>query len=154
MDLGGIEGGPRSEINVTPLVDVVLVLLIIFMVVQPLLQMGYDVQVPPNRQADNTPPPPDMIIVSLAPNKDVFINREKVEMGSLPIRISELLRNRTNKVVFFSCEDSVNYGDAMKVMDIIRNGSQNNGASSIGIVMDYQNPTEAAAPAAAAAGTP
>ena len=143
MDLGA-GSRPRSEINVTPLVDVVLVLLIIFMVVQPLLQMGYDVQVPPNNTNPNPDPPPaDMIVVSLAPNKDIFINREKVEMGSLPVRIAELLRNRASKIVFFSCEDSVNYGDAMKVMDIIRNGSQNNGASSIGIVMDYQNPVAA-----------
>ena len=71
MDLGG-HGGPKSEINVTPLVDVVLVLLIIFMVVQPLLQRGYEVQVPPNAppQQPNTPPPTDQIIVSLTANRE------------------------------------------------------------------------------------
>ena len=55
MDVGGHDGGPKSEINVTPLVDVMLVLLIIFMVLQPMLQMGYDVNVPPNQPSD-TPP--------------------------------------------------------------------------------------------------
>jgi len=70
MDLGGGGGGPRSEINVTPLVDVVLVLLIIFMVVQPLLQMGYDVQVPPNALPE-TPvtPPTEQLVVSMTANK-------------------------------------------------------------------------------------
>jgi biopolymer transport protein ExbD len=137
MDLGG-SGGPKSEINVTPLVDVVLVLLIIFMVVQPLLQMGYDVQVPPNSKdpIQQQQQPPDQIIVSLTANKEVFLNKEKVEISNLPIRIGEILRNRGSKVVFFSVEDSVNYGDAMKVMDIVRN----NGAKNIGIVMDWVNP--------------
>ena len=140
MDLGG-GGGPKSEINVTPLVDVVLVLLIIFMVVQPLLQMGYDVQVPPNAPPTTTPQPPpsDMIIISLTATNEVYLNKEKVDRGNLPIRVSELLRNRGSKVVFFSAEDSVKYEDAMKIMDVVKN----NGAKNIGIVMDWVNPVSA-----------
>ena len=141
MDMGG-GGGPKSEINVTPLVDVVLVLLIIFMVVQPLLQMGYVVQVPPN---SNTPPPPeaskDQIIVTVMANKDVYLNKERIELQNLPIRLQEVLQNRGSKVVFFSADDSVNYGKAMEVMDTVRN----NGAKNIGIVMDYVDPTASAA---------
>jgi biopolymer transport protein TolR len=141
LDVGG-SSGPKSEINVTPLVDVVLVLLIIFMVVQPLLQMGYVVQVPPN---STTPPPTDVvkdqIIVTITSNKDVYLNKEKVDASNLPIRLQEVLRNRGNKVVFFSAEDGVNYGDAMKVMDVVRN----NGAKNIGIVMDYVDPVTAPA---------
>jgi biopolymer transport protein TolR len=141
MDMGG-GGGPKSEINVTPLVDVVLVLLIIFMVVQPLLQMGYVVQVPPN---SSTPPPPeaskDQIIVTVTANKDVYLNKERIELQNLPIRLQEVLRNRGSKVVFFSADDGVNYGKAMEVMDTVRN----NGAKNIGIVMDYVDPTASAA---------
>ena len=145
MSMGG-SGGPKSEINVTPLVDVVLVLLIIFMVVQPLLQMGYDVQVPPNAPPTepNQPPPTDQIIVSVTANEDVYLNKARIDKQDLPVRISEILRNRGSKVVFFSVEDSVNYGKAVQVMDVVRN----NGAKNIGIVMDWVNP---AAPAAGAA---
>ena len=148
MDMGG-SGGPRSEINVTPLVDVVLVLLIIFMVVQPLLQMGYDVQVPPNAPVDQPPTPPtDQLVVSMTANKEVYLNKEKIDPANLPIRLQEILKNRGSKVVFFSVEDSVNYGDAVKLMDIVRN----NGAKNIGIVMDWVSPTGApSAPAAAGA---
>ncbi len=145
MDVGGHSGGPKSEINVTPLVDVMLVLLIIFMILQPMLQMGYDVNVPPN-----TPPNqaqvanPEQIIVSLTANGEIYLNKERVERSNLPIRLQEVLRNRGNKPVFFSCEDSVKYDQAMVVMDIVRN----NGAKNIGIVMDWVNPLEqAAAPA-------
>ena len=143
MDVGGSKGGPKSEINVTPLVDVVLVLLIIFMILQPMLQMGYDVQVPPNTPPGvQAPPPTDQIIVSITANKEIYLNKEKVEQAQLPIRLQEVLRNRGNKVVFFSVEDSVNYGDAMKIMDVVRN----NGAKNIGIVMDWVSPLEASAP--------
>ncbi len=138
MDVGS-HSGPKSEINVTPLVDVVLVLLIIFMVIQPLMQRGYDVSVPPKAEMD-TPPPQssDQLIVSLTARKEIYLNKERVEAGNLAIRLQELLRNRGNKVVFFSAEDAANYGDAMKVMDIVRN----NGAKNIGIVMDWVSPTQ------------
>jgi biopolymer transport protein ExbD len=138
MDVGS-HSGPKSEINVTPLVDVVLVLLIIFMVIQPLMQRGYDVSVPPKAEM-NTPPPQssDQLIVSLTARKEIYLNKERVEAGNLAIRLQELLKNRGNKVVFFSAEDTANYGDAMKVMDIVRN----NGAKNIGIVMDWVNPVQ------------
>lgn len=142
---GGV--GPRSEINVTPLVDVVLVLLIIFMVVQPLLQMGYEVQVPPNAPPSApTPQQQDQIIVSYTGAKEVYLNKEKVELSQLPIRLSELLRSRPSKIVFFSAEDSVNYGDAMKVMDVVRNAGTIDKKVNIGIVMDWVNPTAPATP--------
>ena len=139
MDTGGTTSGPKSEINVTPLVDVVLVLLIIFMVIQPLMQRGYDVSVPPKAEM-NTPPPQssDQLIVSLTARREIYLNKERVEAGNLAIRLQELLKNRGNKVVFFSAEDSANYGDAMKVMDIVRN----NGAKNIGIVMDWVSPAQ------------
>ncbi len=135
----GTTSGPKSEINVTPLVDVVLVLLIIFMVIQPLMQRGYDVQVPP-KQEMSTPPPQsqDQLIVSLTARREIFLNKERVEAGNLAIRLQELLKNRGNKIVFFSAEDGANYGDAMKVMDIVRN----NGAKNIGIVMDWVSPAQ------------
>ena len=149
MDMGS-GGGPKSEINVTPLVDVVLVLLIIFMVVQPLLQMGYDVQVPPNAPVEQQPPPQqDQIVVSMTATKDVYLNKEKIDPANLPIRLQEVLKNRGSKVVFFSVEDTANYGDTIKLMDTVRN----NGAKNIGIVMDWVNPITGptgAAPAPAA----
>jgi biopolymer transport protein ExbD len=144
MDIGGSKGGPKSEINVTPLVDVMLVLLIIFMILQPMLQMGYDVNVPPNTPSNVLPQAnPEQIIVSLTANNEIYLNKERVERSNLPIRLQEVLRNRGKKPVFFSCEDTVKYDEAMKLMDIVRN----NGAENIGIVMDWVNPLEQVAPA-------
>lgn len=142
MDVGPSQGGPKSEINVTPLVDVMLVLLIIFMILQPMLQMGYDVNVPPNAPAGLPPPPSgDQIIVSLTTSNEIYLNKERVDRSNLPIRLQEVLRNRGNRPVFFSCEDAVKYDKAMEIMDVVRN----NGAKNIGIVMDWVNPLEAAA---------
>ena len=144
MDVGGHSGGPKSEINVTPLVDVMLVLLIIFMILQPMLQMGYDVNVPPNMPANVIPEAnPEQIIVSLTANNEIYLNKERVDRTNLPIRLQEVLRNRGKKPVFFSCEDTVKYDDAMRLMDIVRN----NGAENIGIVMDWVDPIQQTAPA-------
>ena len=144
MDIGGKSGGPKSEINVTPLVDVMLVLLIIFMILQPMLQMGYEVNVPPPQPANQLDVAnPEQIIVSLTANHEIYLNKERVERSNLPIRLQEVLRNRGKKPVFFSCEESVKYDEAMKVMDIVRS----NGAENIGIVMDWVDPLQQSAPA-------
>jgi biopolymer transport protein TolR len=129
----GASGDYKSDINITPLVDVVLVLLIIFMVITPLLQMGYDVKVPPKVQTpQEAPPPTDQIIVSLTPENRIFLNKEEVNQQTLSLRLTEILKNRANKTIFFSGDDAANYGEVIKVMDVCKNA----GAKNIGIVLE------------------
>ena len=133
MSVGGGAGDYKSDINITPLVDVVLVLLIIFMVITPLLQMGYDVKVPPKVDVPaGTPPPTDLIIVSLTPQNKIFLNKEEVSPQVLSLRLTEILKNRANKTIFFSGDDAANYGDVITVMDRCRSA----GAKNIGIFME------------------
>jgi biopolymer transport protein TolR len=130
---GGGAGEYKSDINITPLVDVVLVLLIIFMVITPLLQMGYDVKVPPKSQLPpDSAPPPDLLIVSLTPQNKIYLNKEEVNPQTLALRLTEILKNRANKTIFFSGDDASSYGEVIKVMDLCRNA----GAKNIGIVME------------------
>ena len=131
MAAGGM-GEYKSDINFTPLVDVVLVLRIIFMVITPLLQMGYDVKVPPKNQDPVSTPPTDLVIVSLTPQNKYYLNKEEVNTQTLSLRLTEILKNRANKTVFFSGDDAANYGEVVKVMDLCRNA----GAKNIGIVME------------------
>jgi biopolymer transport protein ExbD len=123
----------NADINVTPLVDVVLVLLIIFMVLTPLLQLGYDVNVPPKKTAlaSEVTSKQQLIVTQIQPGK-VYINREQIDVGQLPLRLSEILKNRNDKTVFFSADDELNYGAVMSTMDIIRNA----GAEKIGIITE------------------
>ena len=135
MGMGASSGGNeyKSDINITPLVDVVLVLLIIFMVITPLLQMGYDVKVPPKTNTpQNQPPPTDLMIVSLTPQNKIYLNKDEVNAQTLALRLTEILKNRANKTVFFSGDDGATYGEVIRVMDICRNA----GAKSMGIVME------------------
>ena len=134
MALGvGGAGEYKSDINITPLVDVVLVLLIIFMVITPLLQMGYDVKVPPkNPPNTEQPPPTDLIIISPTPQNKYYLNKDEVNLQTLSLRLGEILKNRANKTVFFSGDDAAIYGEVIKVMDLARNA----GAKNIGIVME------------------
>jgi biopolymer transport protein ExbD len=129
---GPAGGGYKSDINITPLVDIVLVLLIIFMVITPLLQMGYDVKVPPKATVENPPPAMDQLIVSLTAQNRIYLNKEQLDAQSLSLRLSEILKNRRDKTVFFSADDSTTYGDVARVMDIVRTA----GAKNIGIVLE------------------
>jgi biopolymer transport protein ExbD len=129
---GPASGGYKSDINITPLVDVVLVLLIIFMVITPLLQMGYDVKVPPKATVENPPPALDQLIVSFTRQGRIYLNREQLDAQTLSLRLSEILKNRRDKTVFFSADDAAGYGDVARVMDIVRTA----GAKNIGIVLE------------------
>jgi biopolymer transport protein ExbD len=120
----------RGEINVTPLVDVVLVLLIIFMVAVPLIQ-GYGVDLPPSKPPE-APPDDDQIVVSVLSDGSVLLNKEPVTRENLSIRLQEALSGRLRRTVFFAAADSVNYGDALAVMDVIRSA----GTTRIGIALD------------------
>ena len=122
----------RSEINIAPLVDVTLVLLIIFMVITPLLQVGYDVKVPPKSNVPNDVPAPDQIIISVTPQNKIFLNKEEVNEQTLALRLTEILKNRAAKTVFFSGDDATTYAEIIKVMDIVRTA----GATNIGIVLE------------------
>ncbi|HSE39336.1 MAG TPA: biopolymer transporter ExbD [Acidobacteriota bacterium] len=123
----------NADINVTPLVDVVLVLLIIFMVLTPLLQLGYDVNVPPKKTAlaSEVTSRQQLIVTQVEPGK-VYLNREQIDVKQLPLRLSEILKNRNDKTVFFSADDELNYGSVMTTMDIIRTA----GAEKIGIITE------------------
>ena len=132
MQVGG-SGSLRSDINVTPLVDVVLVLLIIFMVITPVVQMGYLVRVPPKAPA-NLPPSAiqDQIVLRLLSGNRVFINKEEVTIDQFPNRIREILRGNTSKMVFFSGGRDVDYESTMKFLDLARAS----GAKNIGIIVE------------------
>ena len=132
MQVGG-GGGLSKDINVTPLVDVVLVLLIIFMVMTPVVQMGYLVKVPPKAPA-NLPPSAvqDQIVLRLAAGPRVLINKEEMSMEQFPARIRDILRGNTSKMVFFSGGREVDYETTIKFLDLARAS----GAKNIGIIVE------------------
>jgi biopolymer transport protein ExbD len=119
---GGSRGGVRSDINITPLVDVVLVLLIIFMVMTPTLLKEHEVKVPDKAEVEtnSTPTSTEEIVVTITNTGRVQLNHEPIEETVLADRIREAMANRTEKRVFFEIDDEAIYGDAMHVMDICR----------------------------------
>jgi biopolymer transport protein TolR len=146
MNVGG-GGGIRSEINITPLVDVVLVLLIIFMVAVPLLQMGYPVQVPPKVETAAPPPPSDdQVIVRMDAQGSMFINKTMYPENEFGPKLREAMTGRASKVVFFAADGELLFDKVAHFMDLCRN----NGADNLGIVFDDLRPAAASgAPAGA-----
>ena len=144
MGRGGGKG-LKSEINVTPLVDVVLVLLIIFMVIIPMTQVGYDVNTPPKVETQMPPPQDnDQLIVRMDDNGGIFINKEAGSGGAVHRAASGTsIRNRETKIVFFAADGELTYDRVANVMDLCRDA----GAKNIGIVFDDLKPGPGAATA-------
>src|SRR5207244_7853184 len=99
MDLGGAKGGVKSDINVTPLVDVMLVLLIIMMLVAPMLQQGVSVRLPTATNTTDKPESQDQTVVAIAANKSVYLNAKPVQGGELATKVNEVLENKKEKIV-------------------------------------------------------
>src|SRR5262250_1388696 len=110
MDLGGAKGGVKSDINVTPLVDVMLVLLIIMMIVTPMLQQGVAVILP---NAVNTVPKPDtegQTIVAIGRDGSLYLNAKPVQEQELATKLREIMENKKDKIVFIRADEEAKYG--------------------------------------------
>ena len=132
MDLGGAKGGVKSDINVTPLVDVMLVLLIIMMLVAPMLQQGVSVRLP---QASNTVDKPEQqgqTVIAIAANKQIYLNAKLIKEGELGQKVNELLENAKEKIVLIKGDEEVEYGAIMAAMDQLRQA----GIEDIGLITE------------------
>ncbi|HLT29190.1 MAG TPA: biopolymer transporter ExbD [Myxococcaceae bacterium] len=142
------QGEPNTDINVTPLVDVVLVLLIIFMVVTPLLEKDIEVKVPPSETAEEvTEVPEGQLVVSVDAAGKLSINTEVIPLEEYQARLKRMLaaKPRGEKLVFFMPSDQANYGTLVAALD----GARAAGAETLGMVTELPE-TPAAAPAAPA----
>jgi len=121
---------PNSEINVTPLVDVVLVLLIIFMVVTPLLEKDIGVRVPPTEKVEAlTEPPPDQLVVRLAADGTLDINGDAVAPEDYVARLTGMVGARSDKTVFVVADDRAPYPGLVHLLD----GAKQAGAQTLGM---------------------
>jgi biopolymer transport protein TolR len=132
MDLGGAKGGVKSDINVTPLVDVMLVLLIIMMLVAPLLQQGVNVKLPTAQNTVDKPETQGQTVVAIASNKAMYLNAKQVQEGDLGRKINELLENQKEKIVLIKADEEVEYSAVMTAMDQLRQA----GIEDIGLVTE------------------
>jgi biopolymer transport protein TolR len=119
MTMGGRRGGSISGINMTPMIDVLLVLLIIFMVVQQGLQRGLSVQVPPPRDGRILPVQTDNLVLELEPG-EYRLNRQPVARERLEQELAAVFAGRTRKVLFVRGAESLPYGEVIGAVDASR----------------------------------
>ena len=119
MQLGG-SGGIKSDINVTPLVDVMLVLLIIMMIVAPLLQQGVPVTLPLAANSSEKPETQDQTVVTIDRTKAVYLNAVPVPSGQLQTRVTAVLEDKSDKIVIIKADEETPYSAVMDTMDELR----------------------------------
>ena len=121
MGSGNATEGLTNEINVTPMIDVLLVLLIIFMMVIPMSRKAIDLQLP-DPTPDNTPqgPPPSQIVLEVLPGNVFKINSQPVAKADLSKRLKEIYDPRPDKIIFVKGDPAVKYSDVISAMDVAR----------------------------------
>jgi len=118
---GGNKKKVTSDINVVPLVDITLVLLIIFMVMTPMMQRGYDMSIPEKSQVVIPQPvPTDQMVVTMTVDGRININKDTVAPEAVKGKLAELLAGRSQKTVFFQAHPDLFYQEVISVMDSIR----------------------------------
>jgi biopolymer transport protein TolR len=118
-----------SEINVTPFVDVMLVLLIIFMVTAPMMQEGVDVNLP-QAQGKSLPSKEKRMTISITSKKEIYLNDRKIELSDLEKKLRTIFQNRADKQLFLRADEIVPYGFVVKTMAAVRNA----GIDQLGMV--------------------
>ena len=121
MAAGGSGGGLSHEPNVIPMIDILLVLLIIFMIIQPMMRKAIDLQLPdPTPQAGPPPATVDQIVLEIGPNMAMSINKEPVSRDRLGNRLKEIYDPRPSKVLFVKADGSNKYQEVIWAMDVAR----------------------------------
>lgn len=132
MGVGGSKGGPTSDINMTPMIDVLLVLLIIFMVVQQGLQRGLSVQIPPLKDETAAPPAAaddTQLVLEIEPGPQYFVNRQPIS-SNLAAELTNIFRDRPRKVLFVKGAENLSYGEVVRAVDASRQA----GVDVVGLV--------------------
>jgi biopolymer transport protein ExbD len=137
MNVGG-GGGVKSDINVTPLVDVMLVLLIIMMIVAPLLQQGVAVRLPVATNTTEKPDTQEQTVLAIDARKQLYLNAVPVQKDDLRRRIEEVLENRKDRVVIIKADVDVEYSAVMDAMDQLRAS----GIEDMGLITDPRRTNE------------
>ncbi len=135
----GKRGGLNSDINVTPLVDVMLVLLIIMMLIAPMLQKGVPVNLP---LADNTvqkPETQDQTVLAVDSRNQFYVNSIQVDRGSMADRVKAALEDKTERIVLIKADKEASYSAIMAAMDDLRKV----GIEDIGLITDPKTRTPA-----------
>ena len=128
---GGRETGTLADINVTPLVDVMLVLLIVFMVTAPMLQTGVDVQLP-DAKAQTIPYDSGKLIVTMTKEKRVYIGRMEIPFAEVEDKLRANAKLQSDREVYLHADKSLSYGDVVKVMAAIKLA----GGDKMGLITD------------------
>lgn len=141
----GKKGG--ADINVVPLIDIVLVLLIIFMVITPLIVKEMDLNLPDETVEAQVPEemPKEQVVLVMAADLNTYVNKELVPREQLETRLKAIYGGReySDRVLFFDAEDVTNYGETVRVLDIARGA----GVVKVGLITDRTNMTPPGAPA-------
>jgi biopolymer transport protein TolR len=131
MQLGG-KGGVKSDINVTPLVDVMLVLLIIMMIVAPMLQKGVDVKLPTATNRQDKPDTQEQTVVAVTADGRMHLNQVAIPDRDMPDRLNEALESKKEKIVYLKADQDASYGRVMAAFDALRKANVEN----IGLIAD------------------
>jgi biopolymer transport protein TolR len=129
----GSGSGPKSDINITPLVDVLLVLLIIFMVITPILQKGFNTQVPQKAPPSAAPQNSTAIVLQIDAGGNMTINKQPVTLQDLGEKLGAIYATRADKVIFVDPDDKTSYDLVVKALDICRGPGR---VETIGFVLN------------------
>lgn len=120
MDVGGAKGGVKSDINVTPLVDVMLVLLIIMMIVAPMLQKGANVRLPQAANTADKPETSDQVVIAITSDGGFWLNGLRVPDTDLRRRAEDALEGKKERIILIKADEDAQYSKVMEAMDEMR----------------------------------